>query len=128
MDKKHRKILLKHRLAFVKDLEALDVTSTIFESGTITENDKESIEGIKQRRERTEFLMDLLPRKGPKAFDSFCKALKESGVYEHLVMLLTSSKGGGSADRNRRVACKLVSKILKWKKFLQEFYFSVVYL
>ena len=108
MDKKHRKILLKHRLAFVKDLEAHDVTSALFESGIITENDKESIEAIKQRRERIEYLMDLLPRKGPMAFDGFCDALKDSGVYEHLVLLLCSSKGkkSGKSDKDKGVSCK----------------------
>ena len=110
MDKKHRKILLKHRLAFVKDLEACDVTSALFESKIITENDKESIEAIIQRRERIEFLMDLLPRKGPDAFNGFCDALKDSGVYEHLVVLLctSSSKGKKSrkSDKDKGVSCE----------------------
>ena len=109
MDKKHRKTLLKHRLEFVKDLEALDVTSALFESGIITENDKETIEGIKHRREQVELLMDLLPRKGPKAFEGFCTALQSSGVYEHLYLLLSSStklKKDGSGGRHREVSCE----------------------
>ncbi|XP_066921954.1 caspase-2-like [Clytia hemisphaerica] len=100
MDKKHRKLLLKHRLAFVKDLEATDVSSLLYESGTITENDMESIEAIKLRRDRVEHLMDLLPRKGPKAFDGFINALEESKLYDHLASLLTSSKS--SKDKKAR--------------------------
>jgi len=103
MDKKDRKILLKNRLAFVKDLDATDVTGLLFEAGIITENDKESIEAIKLRRERVECLMDLLPRKGPKAFDGFCTSLEESGFYEHLLKGLRSK--GKSKDMGA-TSCK----------------------
>ena len=102
MDKKDRKLLLKNRLAFVKDLDASDITGLLFEAGIITENDKESIEAIKLRRERVELLLDLLPRKGPKAFDGFCKALEESGFYGHLLKELQSK--GKSKDKG--VSCK----------------------
>lgn len=67
----------------------------------------ESIEAIKLRRDRVEHLMDLLPRKGPKAFDGFIKALEESKLYDHLASLLTSSKSSKDKKaRDRGVSCK----------------------
>lgn len=87
MDKKHRKALLRNRLAFVKDLEASDITGYLYEAGIITENDKDTIENQKTRRERVEYLLDLLPRKGPNAFSGFCVVLSKS-PYGYLGELL----------------------------------------
>lgn len=92
MEKRHRKLLLKKRLAFVEDLEASDVTGALFQEGVITENDKEHIEGLGTRRERVEYLMDLLPRKGPTAFEKFTEILSTTLPYEHLGKLLRTSQ------------------------------------
>ena len=88
MEKAHRKQLLVKRLEFVKDLEPNDISGYLFQDGIITENDKEMIEAQQTRRERVEYLMDLLPRKGPKAFMKFCDVLTKSVMYEYLATLL----------------------------------------
>lgn len=90
MDKKHRKILLRNRLAFVKDLEATDITGYLYEASIITDNDKETIESQKTRRERVEYLLDLLPRKGPNAFSGFVTVLSKT-PYSYLGDLLQPS-------------------------------------
>lgn len=99
MKKVDRKLLLKNRLSLVEDIEANDITSHLYQDGVITENDREKVEVQKTRRDRIEFLLDLLPRKGPKAFDQFCHVLDQSESYQHLARKLAKctlpEKGNG---------------------------------
>ena len=88
MDKKHRKLLLKKRLLFVENLEPNDISGYMFQERLISENDKEEIENQVTRRQRVEWLLDLLPRKGPLAFQKFCNILKESKTYSFLAYQL----------------------------------------
>ena len=90
MNKAHKKLLLRHRLALVEDLDTEDVCGLLFQNRVITENDSELIAAEKTRRQRNEALLDLLPRKGPKAYGRFLEVLRETGIYGHLVDLLDS--------------------------------------
>ena len=88
MDKSHKRFLLKYRLEFTKDLEANDITGYLYQEQVITENDRDMIDSKKTRRDRVEFLMDLLPRKGPKALGKFHDILTLFPSYKYLARLI----------------------------------------
>jgi len=115
MEKRHRKLLLAKRLELIKDLEANDVVGYLYQYGVITSNNKEEIENQTTRKDRAEFLLDLLPRKGELAFQKFVDVLKECKVYEYLADLLQDSVDGqlatDSCDGRPRSTYKSLSNI-----------------
>ncbi|NP_001274285.1 caspase-2-like [Hydra vulgaris] len=98
MDKSHKIFLLKNRLEFVKDLEPNDVTGFLYQEHVISENDKDVIDNLKTRRDRVEFLMDLLPRKGPKVLPKFYNILNMLPSYKHLAQLIAKQVNFESAN------------------------------
>ena len=92
MDKKHRELLRKNRLALVQDLEATQLLNYLFQEKCFSENDLDSIRVEPTPRAKAEKLLDTLPRRGPKAFDVFCRALANTDGQGHLVDLLKTNE------------------------------------
>lgn len=70
----------------MKDLEAKKVASLLYSRGIFSMEDKDEVNSMSTAMERREMVLDILPRKGPKAFGVFCDILLE--VSSHLEQLL----------------------------------------
>ncbi|XP_031561639.1 caspase-3-like [Actinia tenebrosa] len=88
MNKEHRQILRKNRLALVEDLEPRIILNFLFQEGIFYENDLELVNSLPIRQEKAEQILDTLPRRGPKAFNAFYEALNSGGSQRHLADLL----------------------------------------
>ncbi|XP_028399666.1 caspase-3-like isoform X2 [Dendronephthya gigantea] len=77
MDKSHRDILKAKRMDLARDLDVNTAVSYLYSQSIFTENDKDEILALKTPQERSEKLLDILPKRGPEAFDVFVKFLDE---------------------------------------------------
>ena len=87
MDDKHRKVLIEVRDRLVQDMDPNEVLLNMGDSQVLSANDEEEIMSKKTRRERCMALLEILPRRGEKAYDSFKKALR-NGCQKFLWDLL----------------------------------------
>ena len=89
MEKKQKDLLRRNRLALVEDLEATQLLNFLLqEDGGLSERDLETIKAQPTRIAQAEKLLDILPRRGPKVFNVFCRALANTDGQQHLVDLL----------------------------------------
>ena len=86
MQDSDRETLRKNRQGLLKDLEAKKVASRLYSREIFSEEDKDLVNAKSTATEQGECLLDLLPRKGPKAFRVFCDVLHE--LSPHLESLL----------------------------------------
>lgn len=86
MQEEDRKTLRSNREALLRDLEAKRVASLLYSREIFSEEDKDSVNAKSTPAEQREEVLDILPRKGPKAFNAFCNVLNE--VSPHLEALL----------------------------------------
>ena len=75
MDDKHRNLLRSRRVELARDMEPRQLIHHM--ADVLSSTDEEEIKAIPTRWAQSEKLLDILPRRGQKAFDSFVKALKE---------------------------------------------------
>ena len=75
MDDKHRDILRRHWSSLRRDLEPVKLLPYLVKVLDVT--DEQEVKVKATREARTDKLLDILPRRGPKAFDDFVKALQE---------------------------------------------------
>ncbi|KXJ20965.1 caspase-3 [Exaiptasia diaphana] len=105
MEQIHRDALRSNRVALIRDLEASKVASNLYGAGILDENDKDTVQAKSTREERAQTLLDMLPRKGPKAFNAFCDALID--ISPHLERLLNPSsqptQGAPTSESDERV-------------------------
>lgn len=85
-------------MALVGDLEATRLLNYLFQEGAFSENDLESIKAEKTRSAQAEKLLDILPRRGEKAFDIFYRALANTDGQGHLVNLLQANESVSSGN------------------------------
>ena len=98
MDKKHRDLLRKNRISLVQDLEATQLLSYLYQEDILSENDRDSIKAEKTRGAKAEKLLDILPRRGKRAFDVFCQALATTDGQGHLADLLKPNESISSGN------------------------------
>lgn len=91
MDKKHRDLLRKNRMLLVEDLEATQLSNFLYQEGGISENDMQTIKAKPTRQAQAEKLLDILPRRGPKVFYVFCRALEQTEGQGHLLDMLKTN-------------------------------------
>ncbi|XP_019646638.1 PREDICTED: DNA ligase 1-like [Branchiostoma belcheri] len=91
MDEQDKKKLVRNRVAIVESLIVEDVRAFLIEREVFTSDQFQQITRQTTRRHKAEELLDLLPTRGPKAFQEFRKALKQCN-YSFLDSLL--EKGG----------------------------------
>lgn len=96
MEDEHRDLLQKHRTSLEKDLEPAKVASQLFSKGIFSADDKDEVTSKATTFEKNEALLDKLPRKGPKAFNTFCDVLKDIGAT-HLEQLLRPGQEDGES-------------------------------
>ena len=106
MEEKHRKLLRSKRMDLARDLDGELVASHLFAKGLFSEEEKDLVQNMQTPQQKNEKLLDILPKKGPTAFNVFCDILKELGM-NHLEMLLRTpdshEKDVSSEEREGRV-------------------------
>ena len=98
MDRKHRDLLRKNRLALVQDLEAIRLSNYLFQEKCFSENDLDSVRAQPTRSAQAEKLLDILPRRGPQSFDVFCRALANTDGQGYLVDLLKTNESTATGN------------------------------
>ena len=83
MNKLQRDILRRYHVNLVQDLEPKHVLDRLYQDGILTDNDLELIQAEKSVRGRCQVLLSMLPTRGPSAYGSFQRALREAS-YSHL--------------------------------------------
>ena len=77
MDEKHRNTLESVRVKLVRDMEVTQVLLQMSGEQVFSDADKGIIKSKPNRQEQCEALLDILPRKGENAYESFIQALKK---------------------------------------------------
>ena len=88
MNSQNRLSLTENCVKLVKETPTEKVIPYIVESGILSEEMSEYIVNQPTRAVRARAIMELLPRRGPKAFDVFCQTLMEL-ERDGLVSVLT---------------------------------------
>ena len=71
----HRDILRRHWPSLRDDLEIEELLPHLV--NVLTQADQEKVKAEATRRDKIDKLLEILPRKGPEAFDNFLKALQK---------------------------------------------------
>ncbi|XP_068752676.1 golgin subfamily A member 6-like protein 7 [Montipora capricornis] len=79
MDEMHRKILHDHRDYLLRNLEPMKLLPYL--NTVLDESDRQEIEQEPTRNRKVVKLLDMLPKRGPDAFDAFIKALEETQKF-----------------------------------------------
>ena len=111
MDPTHRALLRAHRLELSGQLLVSDsIVPFLYQEDILTESQVEDIESQPTNRQKTLKLLDLLPSRGPRAFDAFLRSLQDfSWVRDRLLLELQtragpSSPGPSSTGESRQTA------------------------
>ena len=88
MQKEHRLALTKNYVLLVNETPVDVIMDEIRQQQIVDEEQREFIARQPTQKGRTRALLELLPRKGPKAFHAFCYALLARNNSE-LVSVLT---------------------------------------
>lgn len=79
-----------NRSLILQDVRVEDVQDFLYEKGVISEEDMDKCGNVtKTRREKIGCLLDLLPHRGPEAYEVFCSSLQET--YPWIVEKLNST-------------------------------------
>lgn len=89
MDQIHRDILREKRVELSKDLEPVRLLK--YMTKVLKPEDEDQIRAQSTREERVDMLLEILPRRGEKAFCCFLEALRKE--QRHLEDLLRSEEG-----------------------------------
>ncbi|XP_068752752.1 keratin, type II cytoskeletal I-like [Montipora capricornis] len=79
MDEMHRKILDDHRRYLIRNLEPMKLLPYL--NTVLDESDRQEIEQEPTVEKKVVKLLDMLPKRGPDAFDAFIKALEEKQKF-----------------------------------------------
>ncbi|KAG2459785.1 CRADD protein, partial [Polypterus senegalus] len=78
MDAKHIKLLRKQRLHLAKQLIVGDtIVQYLYQENILTESHVEEIRSQNTNKKRAIKLLDILPTRGPKAFDTFIDSIQD---------------------------------------------------
>lgn len=83
MEKRHRDILRENHLFLVENLDfkSVDFHAKLFGNSLISEDDLERIQAkVTLRAMASEFLLHILPRRGPEAFGKFVRTLRSADM------------------------------------------------
>lgn len=107
MDPAHIALLRTHRLELSGQLLVSDtIVPFLYQENILTLSQVEDIESQRTNRQKTLKLLDLLPSRGPRAFDVFLRSLEEfSWVRDRLLQELQTRRGPGPTGRSRPAGC-----------------------
>lgn len=107
MDKKDKRSLVKCRSKLVINLDVKPVLDHLFEAGILTADQVERILCNDTSGRKNRAFLDILPMRGPTAFNCFIDALTNTGQC-HLSRFLISNKQ----------VCSLMTKLFLIKIFV----------
>ncbi|XP_034530014.1 death domain-containing protein CRADD [Notolabrus celidotus] len=112
MDPKHRALLRTHRLYLSGELLVSDtIVPFLYQEGILTGAQVEDVRSQSTDRQKTLRLLDLLPSRGPRAFDLFLRSLDDfSWVREQLLVELQKQPGPGTSSTDE---CQLPDSVLQ---------------
>jgi hypothetical protein len=82
MDQKHRDILIRNRLHLSRELKAAPLAQYLYEAGIFTRLHVEDISYCKGPTRQAYAFLDMLPCRGPEAFDLFLQGLEATGQHD----------------------------------------------
>lgn len=88
MDKRHRQVLQINTEKLTNDLDPLGILGYLYQEGALYEDDMERIRAEKTSKDQVMKLLSILPKRGAKAFDTFCDALYKIEGQRHLAKKL----------------------------------------
>lgn len=104
MDPAHRAVLRKHRLELSGQLLVSDtIVPFLYQEEILTDAQVEDIESRSTERQKTLRLLDLLPSRGPRAFQSFLLSLQDFSWVRDLLLqeLQTPPEPGPTGKTNQ---------------------------
>lgn len=96
MDDKQEKVLSENWRVLRKCLEPKKLLPHL--ETVLDYEDKEKIKNQINRADQSDLLLDILPRRGPRAFDCFVKALQEEKTQDYLAHILKKQIGNNSSS------------------------------
>ncbi|OWF43565.1 Caspase-2 [Mizuhopecten yessoensis] len=78
MEKNHKEAIRKNYTFIIENLTPESVVDSLHQEEILTMYMKEDVEVCKTRRDKVVKLLDILVRRGPRAFDSFITALHDT--------------------------------------------------
>ncbi|XP_071771887.1 death domain-containing protein CRADD [Centroberyx gerrardi] len=102
MDPVHKEILRKHRLELSSQILVSDtVVPFMYQENILTESQVEEIESQITNKKKTLRLLDILPSRGPLAFDTFLRSLEEfSWLRDKILQELQSHRAAGLSSKD----------------------------
>jgi len=82
MDDEHRNILRRCRMVLVKDMDAVKLLRKMVDPLLFTTEDEDEIKAEKTRHEQCENFLDIIARKGARAYETFKETIER--VHPHL--------------------------------------------
>lgn len=106
MDPVHRAVLRKHRLELSGQLLVSEtIVPFLYQEEILTDAQVEDIESRSTERQKTLRLLDLLPSRGPRAFQSFLRSLQDfSWVRDRLLQELQTPPEPGPKGKTNQGA------------------------
>jgi CASP2 and RIPK1 domain-containing adaptor len=77
MNEEDRNKLRRSRTFLVKDLDTKNILDALYSKNILSAEDVERINAQMTRADRVRLLLDILPTKGPKAFQGFIESLND---------------------------------------------------
>lgn len=88
MDPVHKEILRKHRLDLSNQILVSDtIVQFLYQENILTASHVEEIESQLSNKRKTLRMLDILPIRGPRAFDTFLMSLEEEFSWVRDIML-----------------------------------------
>ena len=81
MLQEHKDMLRKNRLCLLERMNPEPVVQRLYQQNMMSQIVLESIQALPTRYEKNAALVNYLPKRGPKVFQLFCRALSASGQY-----------------------------------------------
>ncbi|XP_070598141.1 caspase-2 isoform X2 [Erythrolamprus reginae] len=104
MQKCHQEVLRKNRVSLASQLVLKELMEHLIEKEIITETMMEMIQAKSGNFSQNIEFLNLLPKRGPKAFSVFCEALRET-KQEHLEEMLLSTIPCHRTESVKRLHC-----------------------
>ncbi|XP_078511975.1 caspase-2 isoform X2 [Lissotriton helveticus] len=111
MQDAHQQALKKNRVSLAKQLELDELLELLVEEDVITMVMREAIEAKSGSFKQNIELLNLLPKRGPRAFEVFCEALHETkqGHLKQLLQNATCNQEEHSMRRSNDESCPRLS-------------------
>ena len=81
-------------MELVRDLDVETAVSYLYSKSILSENDRDEILAVKTPQGKSERLLDVLPKRGPEAFDVFVTFLNENQPFLSKFLKSASSSQG----------------------------------